>query len=478
MQLLGHRDGRLLAAWSALGAVLALVPALWMWGFTVDDALIAVRYARHLARGLGWRFNVHGPSTDGVTPLPWPLLLAPLAGADALRVLLRAKLVGLALWVATGTAVGRAIGRIAAAPWAKAAALATMALSVPVAAHAVSGMETALATALATGAALLWSRPRIAAVLAGLAASLRPEMAPWACALALGLTAAAGGGVARWIEATLVALAPFAICALVRVFVWGSPTPLAVLAKPSDAAHGFAYAGAAFVVTLVPILVLAPVAIARVPRALAIVVAAIVQLGAIVVVGGDWMPYARLLVPVVPSLVYASVLVSREANPAATALRSLAALAVGVVLIARGGTTGRAVGADRAALVAAASPWLAKWGASRVAALDVGWVSAATEADIVDLAGLTDPEIAALPGGHTSKRVDARFLLARDPDVLLLYAPVGLPPGGIDEWPQMTASRAVEARLIGDDDIVRRFVAAAWLPLGSSGAGYMALRSR
>jgi len=86
MQLLGHRGGRLLAAWSALGAAAALLPALWMWGFTVDDALIAVRYARHLVQGSGWRFNLHGASTDGVTPLPWPLVLAPFARADALVV--------------------------------------------------------------------------------------------------------------------------------------------------------------------------------------------------------------------------------------------------------------------------------------------------------------------------------------------------------------------------------------------------------
>jgi hypothetical protein len=449
-----------------------------MWGFTVDDALIAVRYARHLEQGVGWRFNVHGPSTDGVTPLPWPLLLAPFAGADPLRVLFRAKLLGLAAWVFTGTALGRAVGQVAASPWAKMTALATMALSVPLAAHGVSGMETALATALATAAALLADRPRTAAVLAGLAASLRPEMAPWACALALGLSVAAGGGVARWIEATLLAVAPFAVCALVRTAVWGSPAPLAVLAKPSDVAHGIAYAGAALVVTLVPILVVAPLAVAREPRALAIVVAAIMQVGAIVVVGGDWMPYARLLVPVVPSLVYAAVLISREAHPAATAVRSFVALAVGVLLIARGGTAGRKVGADRAALVAAAAPWLSAARATRVVALDVGWVSAATEADIVDLAGLTDREIAALPGGHTSKRVDARFLLARDPDVILLYAPFGLPKGGIDDWTQMTASRAVEARLIGEEAIAARFVAERWLPLGSSGAGYLALRSR
>ncbi len=477
MQLLGHREDRLLPAWSALGAAVALVPALWMWGFTVDDALIAVRYARHLAQGYGWRFNALGPSTDGVTPLPWPVLLAPFARTGALAVLLRARLLGLAAWVAAGTALGRAVGRVPAPWWARAAALATMALSVPVAAHAVSGMETALATALATGAALVGNRPRTTAVLAGLAASLRPEMAPWACALAVGLMAAAGGGVARWIEATAIAVAPFVLCALIRMLVWGSPTPLAVLAKPSDIAHGFDYAGAACVVTVVPVLVLAPLALVRQPRALAIVIAAIVHVAAIVIVGGDWMPYARLMVPVVPSLVYAAVLVSVDAHLAATALRSLAALTLGVVLIALFGTAGRNVGADRTRLVEAARPWLADARASRVAALDIGWVSAATEADIIDLAGLTDPEVAALPGGHTSKRVDARFLLARDPDVLLFYAR-GLPPGGLDDWTETVTPHAVEARLIGDETIARRFIATAWLPLGSTGSGYVALRPR
>ncbi|MDP9152084.1 MAG: hypothetical protein M3O36_19340, partial [Myxococcota bacterium] len=78
--------------------MVAVAPALWMWNFTVDDALIGVRYARHLAFGLGWRFNVSGPSTDGVTPLPWPLFLAPFARADGLLVLGRAKALGLVAW--------------------------------------------------------------------------------------------------------------------------------------------------------------------------------------------------------------------------------------------------------------------------------------------------------------------------------------------------------------------------------------------
>jgi hypothetical protein len=271
-----------------------------MWGFTVDDALISVRYARHLAAGLGWRFDAGAASTDGVTPLPWPLILVPMARTgDALAVLGRSKLLGLALWILTGVLLGDRIGRVRGAPvWARGAILASVALSVPLAAHAVSGMETALATFLATYAAIGSRRPLVAAVSAGLAASLRPEMAPWACALAAGLSVASRGGVARAVLAGGAALTPFTICASIRAWVWGRPAPLAIWAKPSDLNHGMAYVGAALVVCVVPILVAAPWALRRAPRAMAIVVAAAVHVVAIAIVGGDWMPYARLLVPI------------------------------------------------------------------------------------------------------------------------------------------------------------------------------------
>jgi hypothetical protein len=476
MQVLGQRAGRLLAAWTALGGLVALGPALWMWGFTVDDALISVRYARHVGDGIGWRFDAAGPSTDGVTPLPWPLLLVPLArGASALVVLERAKALGLLAWSAAGALLGRAVGKTAAPAWARVAALATLALSVPVAAHAVSGMETALATSLATCAAVAVGRPRQAAVLAGLAASLRPEMAPWACVLATGAAFAETRDPNRCLGAAAIALGPFVACALIRTLVWGRPAPLALLAKPSDLDHGLRYAGAACVVTLTPLLVLAPAAVARTPRALVLVLAAFAQVAALVLVGGDWMPYARLMVPVAPSLAYAAVLTGAQAHRAAMAARSVVALALGLTLVARGGTSGRTNGADRASLIARARPWLAPSG--RVAALDVGWVSAATEADIVDLAGVTDPEIAVLPGTHTAKHVDARFLMAREPDALLIYAPRGLAPGGLAAWRDAQPAYAVEAHLMAEDVIARRFTPAAWLPLGVAGGGYVLLRA-
>jgi hypothetical protein len=456
MQRFGLRAG-----WLIAGALAALLPALAMWGFTVDDALIPVRYARHLVTGAGWRFDAGGPSTDGVTPLPWPALLAPLARAPALVVLWRARALGLFAWVITAAALGEAVGRRAGAPaWARAAALLALALSVPVAAHAVSGMETALATSLATFAVLAIRRPVVTATLAGLAAALRPELAPWAIVLAVGVAIVAQRGVVGAVKAAAIALAPFAACAIVRVLVWGRPAPLALMAKPGELSQGLVYAGAACVVCITPVLALAPLALRRAPEALVIVLAAAVHVGAIAAVGGDWMPFARLMVPVVPSLAWAAVLASERASRWATASRSALAIALAALLLVIGRRTiadARRVADDRAALVEAARPLLTD--ARRVAALDVGWVGAATEADLVDLAGLTDPEIAALPGGHTSKRVDAIFLLARDPDVLVFYRP----------------PRVVEARLEDDEVISRHFQTSAWLPLGRAGAGYVVM---
>jgi hypothetical protein len=394
-------------------------------------------------------------------------------------VLHRAQALGLIVWVATGALLGWSVARVDRVPaWGKLAAFATLGLSVPVAAYAVSGMETPLATSLATGAVIAYRRPTVVALLAGLAASFRPEMAPWAFVIAVAVPIATKATPTRAVLSGAFALVPFSLCALVRAVAWGHPAPLALLAKPGQLGQGVDYAVVACLVSLLPLLALAPVALARTPVALAIVAAAIAHVGAVVWVGGDWMPFARLMVPVVPSLLLAAVMASRRAHRSATALRAVAAIGVGIALFRSGRRVvddGRRTMAERTALIESSRAVLA--GASCVVGLDIGWLGAATEADIVDLAGLTDPEIAALPGGHTSKRVDAALLLARHPDALVLFAPKGLPPGGLSAFDVGYYSRAVEARLARDAAIAAHFEPAAWLPLGQSGAGYVVLRT-
>ncbi len=430
----------------------AVAIPLWMRGFEVDDALISIRYARHVAEGVGYRFNAHGPVTDGVTPLPWPYLVAPLArGVDPLEALDRVKLASLVVWLAAVAAWGSAVWRARAPAFAKVAAIALLAACVPLGAHAMSGMETALATSLATLGAIApgeWT----ACALVGLAASLRPEMAAWAVVLA-----ALAGPPRRATPRVLVAVAPFTACVAARLAVFGHAAPLAVLAKPSDAVHGVVYAIPAALVSLAPVAACAPVAIARARgRALALGVAGLAHFMAIVAVGGDWMPFARLAAPVAPSLLYAFVLASPHMARALLVARVALAAALGAYVLSLPAVrAGRAVEEHVRALVAGARPLCAP--ARVVAALDVGWPTAAcpSECEIVDLAGLTDPEIAALPGGHTSKRVDAAMLLARAPDVLLFHEP----------------PRVVEARLLADPLVTDRYERRAFLPYADGGYG-------
>jgi hypothetical protein len=278
------------------------------------------------------------------------------------------------------------------------------------------------------------------------------------------------GPAPRATSRALLAAAPFVACACIRVAAFGRAAPLSLLAKPSDLPHGVSYAAVAGLVSLAPIVVLAPAALLRArARAAALAVAGAAHLAAVAAAGGDWMPFARLAVPIVPSLLYAFVLASPQMSRVCAALRVTAALGLAVyVLRLPAASAGRQVESNVESLVERARPLLAT--AHRVASLDIGWPTAATEASIVDLAGLTDPEIAALPGGHTSKRIDAALLLERDPDVVLLYA------RRIGE--DTTYTRVVEARLADSDLLARKYETRAFLPYGQDGAGYVVLTKR
>jgi len=438
-------------------ALASILAAFAMWGFTVDDALISIRYARHLASGVGYRFNAGGPSTDGVTPLPWPFVVFLFAHAPPLVVLSRLKALGVALHA---LAVSIAALPARGAPL-RAWITASLALvaCLPFAAYGASGMETPLATILCA-LSMCFMKDTRAAIFAGLAASVRPELLPWAIAIAIGLAIARRASPRAIAASVAVAIAPFAACALVRLAAFGRATPLALLAKPSDAEHGVFYALSALLACGVPALLIARRAT---PAARAIAIAFGVHVASVIAVGGDSMPYARLFVPLVPTVLAAHLHSASIARGPLFWLRSAIAIGLAAFAFGAAGPRGRHVGASRADLVARAAPHFA--GASRVAAVDIGWVSAAYEGPIFDLAGLTDPEIAALPGGHTSKHVDASMLLDREVDVVVLYTEHDLYAHG------------VAVRLASDPLFRERYVENASLPLGD-GAGYVLFTRR
>lgn len=449
---------------AALGLVAALVPAIALRGFTVDDALISARYAAHLARGLGYRFNEGGPVTDGVTPLGWPYLLAPFASGGPLAALAAAKILGVLTWALAAAILALAIDRAGgpAAPPTKAgppsssraatrqrtarfAALLLIAMSAPLGAWSVAGMETGLVIALAAlGVALRQlEHPRAGAGCAGLAAALRPELVPWA--LVIGAAPSPGRPIGdRTLLARLVAAAlPAGLCAAVRLVAFGKLVPLSVLAKPSSPELGARYALACFLLTG-PVVLLAPFAFRRLDGfARGLVLSVGVHFVAIAFAGGDWMPLSRLAAPVLPAVALAAAHLAAAADLRATAARLVLALGGEIFQLVRVGPSAAGAFAERLQVIDELRAPLAS--ARVVAALDIGWLGAASSASIVDLAGLTDPAIAALPGGHTSKPIPVGLLDARKVDTIVVLLKDGEPLAV--PWTESFFARIVELRI-------------------------------
>jgi hypothetical protein len=453
-----------------LTVMAAALPLAWLWGFTVDDALISARVAAELARSGRYRFNPDGPLVDAATPLGWPLLLAPFAGAGPLAALAAGKWIGAAAWLLATAALGCRLTALTSV-FGRAVPLAVVATSAPIAAWAASGMETGLVTAVATLAVCSTGVP--AALFAGLAAALRPELIPWA------VLAAAAGSADRSLLAALRAL-PLALAfplavALVRAIVFGRAAPLSAMAKPSDLEHGFWYACEAVLYTGAPLLLLAPRTWRRLSTRLRLLLAAsAAHVVAVMLAGGDWMSLYRLFVPALPGMILVGAALS-DASPRASAawVRGGLALAGAVAVAFKLGPVARDVGRHKLQLIATARPWLRP--AQRVATLDVGWVGAATAATLVDLAGVTDPAIAMLRGGHTSKLIDPDLLERRGVDHLVLLLAPGAPVA--QPWFESHFARVVEQRLAGQAADLD-FAPAVTLPLGGTQQHYVVLRRR
>lgn len=440
----------------ALGVIAALIPIVWEWGFTVDDALITARVAANIAHGFGHRFNTHGPVVDAVTPLGFEYLLVPFAKNGPLAAMYFAKWLGAACGLLAGALLGREIGRGAGGVRAVSAtddvpnceagarrlpflALVPLALSAPFGAWCDAGMETGLVVLLATAAIAV--RSPVSLLFAGTAAALRPELCPWAAALLVGQLVTTRPSRGRIALSMSFVVGPPLVVALVRLSWFGHAVPLSFFAKPSDAEHGLRYVLGALLWTGAPALAVAPWTFRRLDSGSRVVlIAATVHAAALVVAGGDWMTLFRLFVPMLPGLLLVGARVLALSSLWASLVRSAVAVGTSAVLFANTGAVARRVLAARLALIDEARPVLA--GHRHVAALDVGWVGAATDADVIDLAGVTDEVVARFPGGHTSKRIPERFLERRNVDTLVLFGEPA-PSGGLDG---ARFSRAVEVR--------------------------------
>lgn len=451
---------------AVLGGVLSAIPMAWLWGFSVDDALITARVAAHIANGFGYRFNTSGAIADAVTPLGFAYVLAPFSRSGTLDALYFAKWLGAGCGVLSAAWLG-AVVAVSSGPRARFAVLAPLAASAPFAAWCVSGMETGVIVLLVT---LALGASRAAGLSAGLAAAWRPELIPFSVVLAAGRAFAAERRVAPVARALALSIAPAVGVAVCRKVLFGHAAPLAVWAKPSDAEHGVFYLAVCLLWTGAPILVAAPRALRGLDGdSRAVSIALLFHCLAIVLVGGDWMALCRLFVPVLPAFFVLAARLASATPPWSTLARCGAATLISAVLLARQGPVARGVLEQRLSLIDGARPALA--GARRVATVDAGWVGAATDGDVIDLAGVTDEFVARLPGGHTSKRLPPSFIANRGVDALVLLTSGAAEPN----FPKASWDRTVEYRAARQAEELG-FVVVAKLELSRTPKDYIVLR--
>ncbi|MBI4703492.1 MAG: hypothetical protein HY744_20470 [Deltaproteobacteria bacterium] len=418
-----------------LGLLLPAAIALGhMWrvrAYTVDDAFISFRYARNLARGLGLVYNP-GERVEGYTNFLWTLLLSggiklgldpePLAkelgaiaaiGAMALTYALAARL--------------RPLGAVpCVATW-------LLASTGAFAGYAVFGMEAPLFTCLVLGGTLLFHREEDrgarfpwSGLVFALAGLTRPE-AP----LYLGVLMLALGGLRllfvprrmfepRNVLRAALFLGPLGAHLCWRRWYYGAWLPNTFVAKTGDLDQqirgGWQYLSD-YLTHAGPVLYLALGGLAaglvwRQRELLAY--AAIALLGGIyiVLVGGDWMPLFRFVVPLEQFLFLlvchgVRSLVEQRRRVANVALFLFALLAVYQRASIMREDRIRIVRREKAfwdrAAGGTARLLLDKGEPGTIAMGDIGYIGYATDFPVLDLLGLLDPLIAQQPGGYTRK---------------------------------------------------------------------------
>ncbi|MEI6500573.1 MAG: hypothetical protein WCP21_06045, partial [Armatimonadota bacterium] len=442
--------------WLAL-ALLVFGAALHkVWPFTIDDAFISARYARNLADGYGLVFNPGALPSEGYSNLTLVLLTA-LGVRLGVEAITAAKLIAAVSGFAClllATFAGRLL-----LPRHYPLAVLLAATAFPLILWSSAGLETSLmalltATWLYLGLLLVLRMEQrtqwpLAAVTV-LAALTRPEGLLLLPALALvNCRARRAVRISWWPLAA--AVAALALHEVWRVSYFGLWLPLPFYAKVELGSavaklsgvyylHTFLWsfgAGLAGYLALLHAWLRRDAAGVEAGGYVALL-ALLPFLAFVVLVGADWMPQYRFLVPaIVPlSLLLVGLLLSLRDAWAQTAPRlaaTLFACGLAVLFLGNAAAAWRAFATDEwhstkmerldvhrgaSEALRAQGEWLREHGGSRltVAALDIGAPAYYSDAHLIDMHGLTNPDLA----GKSSEAV-ADYVLQRHPDFIQVY---------------------------------------------------------
>ena len=417
------------------------------WQQICDDAFITFRYANNVAAGWGPVWN-RGERVEGFSSPLW------------LGILVVARMVGTALPTSAGllgiacsalciVLVHRFVFDLVRSRVAAAAACTAASLVYPLYFWAPGGLETTLFAALVTLAA--WSltsssawRWSLAAALLGVA---RPEGPLLACVLAV-LARLAHGRVAARAGFLALGLAPAVAWLLFRRVYYGDWLPNTYYAKATGSLlmgleSGILYASWALGLLLATALALwlAGMADRKIRCALAFLT---LELGVVVVAGGDWMWHGRMLLSVVPSLVALAAAGIARLPRSRRWVLSLTCVLAGSGFLPRASLLADAFAGRRLPQTAyqegtmvPAAQAAAQFIASRypadalVAVNHAGALPYALPNPALDMTGLTDRHIAHEVEGGLHQKFDPAYVLSRKPRVVVLNTRTRPGTGGV-----------------------------------------------
>ena len=447
---MGDRRATIIAG-SLIAALIFLIAYARLWIYVLDDTYISLRYAQHLAQGLGPVYNP-GERVEGVSNALWTLFLAlpfvlHLPPIPFIKVTLALASLATA-WATVGLA--RASGLLPAEPgrrwlaWVPAWLFLATPLVIDRAADGLESIPFALLLVVATTWAFeergAGRFPRL-----GLALAALPMMRPdgiLAALVVLAIAVLRGAGPARTIRTVLTFGTLVALFLLARHRYYGEWLPNTFFAKRGGGTMwGLGWksvldflkenGGWGWLIAL-PALFLAPARAA----AWSLLAVAATRFLFDAWAGGEWVGFRRFLVPTFPflyTIVMAGVARLRWRAlllPAAAATAALLvapawmdypereaeAIAYAHGLDAAQGALGRAIAARTApdALIAMDDAGLGPYLAGR---------------RNLDMLGLNDHHIARLPGRFAHK-YDTAYVLGRSPDLVVLVSDVAEPTRG------------------------------------------------
>lgn len=436
------------ASWhpTAAVAVVAALAIAWAWHLRwfADDAFISFRYARNWSDGNGLVFNV-GERVEGYTNFSWTAMLAAcdVVGLDIPSMAIALCLASHVCAIVVTTRLARRLAPDSHPVVVSLAAI-VVATSYVMASFATGGLETTFATVLVmfaidcagAGALLTAGTLGIAAVLA------RPDHAIFYVSIGavLAVRRTPWRQLARYLAPLAVLYVPYFIA---RWSYYGLLLPNTYYAKASAGAYFEQGAMYLFVSTVgagltaaVPLAIYGLVMRRRELSAQIVAVAAPVYLVYLARIGGDFM-FGRMLVPMIPLLVIFAEVGIRELVAAGRWRTAMVAIvAVGLACVPTRIIAPREMAwylTDERTMfpirsldriepphrIATLAQYLgASAGAPVYAAYAIGVVGWVTNWRIVDIHGLTDPNIAQQPlegrgrPGHEHV-ASAEHLLAR-----------------------------------------------------------------